>query len=199
VSGGSGGPIAEESPVSHLFRIRVALAGAFLLPLVIVVAGCASSVPTASPATGTPKAATARPSVPVTAAPTDRPSAVASGSSVPSADAGAAVEVRLASGAIGSYLVGRGGRTLYTFLHDSPGGSTCNLECAVTWPPFVLGAGERITAGAGVMGPLGLVTRADGTKQVEYRGHPLYTYSGDAKAGATTGQGNGSAWSVARP
>ena len=74
---------------------------------------------------------------------TDRPIfGAAPGSSVPSVDAGAAVEVRLASGAIGTYLVGRDGRNLYTFLHDSPGGSTCNLECAVTWPPFVLGAGR---------------------------------------------------------
>ncbi len=184
--------------MSHPFRIRVALAGAVLLSLVATVAGCGSSAPTASPATGTPKTATMTPSVPVTAAPTAEPSAVASGSGAPSV-AGVAVDVRLASGAIGSYLVGRDGRTLYTFLHDSPGGSTCNFDCAVTWPPFVLGPGERLAAGDGVTGPFDLVTRAEGTKQVEYRGHPLYTYSGDAGAGETSGQGNGSVWSVARP
>jgi hypothetical protein len=45
-------------------------------------------------------------------------------------------------------------------------------------------------------------TRADGTTQVAYNGHPLYYFVGDKTADATTGQGNngfGALWWVVTP
>ena len=36
---------------------------------------------------------------------------------------------------------------------------------------------------------LATIARAGGRRQVTYDGHPLYTYAGDTKPGATSGQG----------
>ena len=49
---------------------------------------------------------------------------------------------------------------------------------------------------------LGTITRSDGTKQVTYKGHPLYYYISDTKAGQTTGQGSnnfGALWWLVSP
>ena len=49
---------------------------------------------------------------------------------------------------------------------------------------------------------LGTITRADGTAQVTYAGHPLYRFISDRKAGDATGQGVnafGAPWYVVSP
>jgi hypothetical protein len=49
---------------------------------------------------------------------------------------------------------------------------------------------------------LGTTTRADGTTQVTYAGHPLYRFISDQKAGDVTGQGVnpfGAPWYVVSP
>ncbi len=46
-----------------------------------------------------------------------------------------------------------------------------------------------VTAGSGATGTLGTITRADGTTQATYDGHPLYTYVGDTAAGQAKGNG----------
>jgi predicted lipoprotein with Yx(FWY)xxD motif len=61
------------------------------------------------------------------------------------------------------------------------------------WPPVKGPA----TAGAGVTGKLATITRADGSVQATYNGHPLYTYVGDHAPGQATGNGlnvNGGVW-----
>jgi predicted lipoprotein with Yx(FWY)xxD motif len=53
------------------------------------------------------------------------------------------------------------------------------------------------TAGSGVTGPLGRITRPDGTTQATYDGHPLYTYAGDTAPGQAKGNGlnvSGGVW-----
>ena len=43
------------------------------------------------------------------------------------------------------------------------------------------------------------MTRRDGTTEVTYHGHPLYTFAGDSAPGQTTGQGSddfGAEWYV---
>jgi len=75
------------------------------------------------------------------------------------------------------------GFVLYWFTLDTPTMSKCNGSCATYWPPVKGPA----TAGAGITGTLGVITRSDGTKQAAYNGHPLYTYAGDIAAGQAKG------------
>ena len=85
------------------------------------------------------------------------------------------------------------GFTLYWFVPDTATTSNCNGSCATFWPP-VMGPA---TAGAGVTGKLATITRADGSAQATYNGHPLYTYVGDHAPGQATGDGlnvNGGVW-----
>jgi len=75
------------------------------------------------------------------------------------------------------------GFTLYWFAPDTPTTSKCSGSCATFWPPVTGPA----TAGTGVTGKLGTITRADGSTQATYDGHPLYTYKGDTAPGQDKG------------
>ncbi|MFI1093302.1 hypothetical protein [Streptomyces sp. NPDC020917] len=92
------------------------------------------------------------------------------------------------SGPLGTVLVNSKGDTLYLFQADKTSTSTCNGNCAKQWPPLTTTGTP--TAGGGVnSSKLSTTTRSDGTKQVTYNGHPLYTFTGDSKAGQMNGQG----------
>ncbi len=85
------------------------------------------------------------------------------------------------------------GLTLYWFAPDTSAKSVCYGSCAAYWPP-VTGAPS---AGPGVTGTLGTITRTDGTTQATYDGHPLYTYIGDNAPGQASGNNlnlNGGLW-----
>ena len=85
------------------------------------------------------------------------------------------------------------GFTLYWFAPDTPTTSKCNGSCATYWPPVKGPA----TAGAGVTGKLGTITRSDGSMQATYNGRPLYTYVADSAPGQAKGNGlnlNGGVW-----
>jgi predicted lipoprotein with Yx(FWY)xxD motif len=101
--------------------------------------------------------------------------------------------------ALGTILTGERGRTLYTYARDTAGSSACTDSCATNWPPFTEGAGDTVTVGSGVTGTLSTITRADGSRQVTYRGSPLYYYAGDAAPGDVNGQGAGGVWYAAEP
>ena len=97
-------------------------------------------------------------------------------------------------GGIGFYLVNDAGMTLYYRTTDiqSNGTSTCTGSCVQVWPVFyvknlMLPAGLNATS-------FNTVTRADGSQQLTYNGWPLYSFSGDHKAGDTNGQGIGGIW-----
>ncbi len=97
----------------------------------------------------------------------------------------------------GELLVDANGMTLYRFDKDKSGASNCAGTCAQTWPPLLLDpATAAPVTGDGVQGPLSVVVRSDGARQVADNGRPLYRYSGDTKAGDTNGDGIGSVWHV---
>ena len=77
------------------------------------------------------------------------------------------------------------GFTLYWFAPDTSTTSKCTGSCATFWPPVKGPA----TAGSGVTGTLGTITRSDGTTQATYDGHPLYTFAGDTAPGQAKGNG----------
>jgi predicted lipoprotein with Yx(FWY)xxD motif len=96
--------------------------------------------------------------------------------------------VDLAKNGLGNVLVDSRGRTLYLFKKDSGTKSACTGACARFWPP--LRATGKPTTGRGVKAAIiGTTKRSDGKPQVTYKGHPLYLYSGDKKAGDTKGEG----------
>ncbi|MDA8297191.1 MAG: hypothetical protein M0004_11510 [Actinomycetota bacterium] len=100
---------------------------------------------------------------------------------------------------VGTVLVDRAGHTLYRFSADRATKVACTATCAHLWPPLVLPKAMRApTAAAGLRG-LSTIKDPDGQRQVTYRGHPLYTYSGDKKAGEATGQGLLGKWFAVTP
>ena len=89
----------------------------------------------------------------------------------------------------GKVLATSTGRTLYLDTADGRNKSRCTSAngCASLWPPL-LTKGKPV-AGMGVKQSL-LGTLKRGAKlQVSYNGHPLYTWTGDSKAGQATGEG----------
>jgi predicted lipoprotein with Yx(FWY)xxD motif len=107
----------------------------------------------------------------------------ARGSAAPSG-----TQVKAAKTSLGRVLVDARGKTLYLFLADKSGKSMCSGTCAVYWPPLM--TGTKALAGAGVKASLlGTTKRSDGKLQVTYKGHPLYSFKLDAKAGQTKGEG----------
>jgi predicted lipoprotein with Yx(FWY)xxD motif len=90
---------------------------------------------------------------------------------------------------LGPILVNSRGRTLYLFAKDRSGKSACSGSCARFWPPLF--SQSKPTAGPGVKPSLiGTTRRSNGSRQVTYNRHPLYTYALDKRAGQTNGQGN---------
>jgi predicted lipoprotein with Yx(FWY)xxD motif len=106
-------------------------------------------------------------------------------------------EIETQDSALGTILADSQGRTLYLFLKDRNGTSSCDGSCAQTWP--ALTTTGTPTAGDGVSGKLGTSERTDGTAQVTIAGHPLYVYANDAAAGDTNGEGVGGVWFVVSP
>jgi len=97
--------------------------------------------------------------------------------------------VSLRTTKLGPILVSSRGHTLYLFAKDRNGRSSCSGSCAKFWPPLL--SQSRPTAGAGVNSSLlGTTKRSNGSMQVSYNRHPLYTYALDKQAGQTNGEGS---------
>jgi predicted lipoprotein with Yx(FWY)xxD motif len=100
--------------------------------------------------------------------------------------AGAAVVSLGNAKEVGMVLVDAEGMTVYDFHKDKGTTSSCYGPCAEAWPP-VLTEGEP-QVGNGASGSMvGTTERNDGTTQVTYDGHPLYTFVEDKKPGEANG------------
>jgi predicted lipoprotein with Yx(FWY)xxD motif len=147
------------------------LTATVLAAAVLGVAACASSSSSSTTTTTTPSSA---PAAPASSSPAASPS-------------GTTLMERTINGT--KVVTNSAGFTLYWFVPDTSTTSKCNGSCATFWPPVKGPA----TAGSGVTGTLGVITRSDGTKQATYDGHPLYTFAGDKAPGQNKGNGiNGS-------
>jgi predicted lipoprotein with Yx(FWY)xxD motif len=102
--------------------------------------------------------------------------------------AGHTASLKTRHGKIGTFLVDGSGRTLYLFQKDKTPKSKCSDDCATAWPPLLTSGKPKVSGGVR-KSLLGTSKRSDGTTQVTYNGHPLYTFSQDQKAGDTKGQG----------
>jgi predicted lipoprotein with Yx(FWY)xxD motif len=96
--------------------------------------------------------------------------------------------VSLSKTKLGEVLVSSKGHTLYMFMKDKNGKSSCSGSCAKFWPPYLQHG--KATAGSGVKASLlGTTRRSNGSMQITYKRHPLYAFALDKKAGQTNGEG----------
>jgi predicted lipoprotein with Yx(FWY)xxD motif len=105
-------------------------------------------------------------------------------------------------------LVNAKGLTLYIWTADTGGQSVCvndpTYHCSKHWIPLRT-TGDPTSKGSAKAALLGTITRDDGTTQVTYKGHPLYTWigiapdPGDKKPGQVNGQCYLSTWWVIAP
>ncbi|SRR6266446_411859 len=90
------------------------------------------------------------------------------------------------------------GKTLYYFTADSATQSALARKCVPIWPPLLFTGSGGPTSSTSLTGKLSVQTDVNGN-QVEYNGHPLYTFSGDTAPGQANGQGLFGVWFVATP
>lgn len=121
-----------------------------------------------------------------------------SGAGEDTADDAAAAGLSATTSDLGEILVDADGMTLYLFVPDDGGDSTCYDQCEDNWPPLY--QDELGDVGAAIDAALlGTTERTDGTVQVTYNGWPLYRFAADNAAGDTNGQGVNDVWWVVSP
>jgi predicted lipoprotein with Yx(FWY)xxD motif len=97
--------------------------------------------------------------------------------------------VKTGTSSLGKIVVDGKSHTLYLFKKDRNGKSACSGACAQNWPPLLTKGTPKAGAGAKAS-LLGITKRSDGTTQVTYNRHPLYTFVADnGRPGSTKGQG----------
>jgi predicted lipoprotein with Yx(FWY)xxD motif len=174
VSAGSGRPDGRVRSFPRIARVS-ANALAVAVVTAVVLAGCGGGGSSTDSST--------------TAKTTTSSSLPAPPKPPPNAEEGT-VFVSLGSAAgLGLVLADSEGHVLYAFNKDTPKASACEGACAKAWPPLLVEEGEPEPSNGASAARLGTITRADGTRQVTYAGHPLYTYSGDDQPGQAKGNG----------
>ena len=120
------------------------------------------------------------------------------------------IKIRIyTSPTLGSYLADSSGHALYMFANDANGLNNCAGPCELVWPYFLEDSLNNDNLGDTSLhlSDFKTIVAANGKKQTTYKGWPLYYYApavgGSANtpeaAGATTGEGVGGVWFVAKP
>lgn len=93
----------------------------------------------------------------------------------------------------GTVLATAKGAALFMLTSDPENGSNCSGSCAKQWPPLTITG--KPTAGSSASGSmLSTFKRADGTTQVLYNGHALYTHPGTTATAAAGTAADGGVW-----
>lgn len=120
-----------------------------------------------------------------------------SGGAKPASASAATVKVSKLPG-YDSVLTTASGQAVYLLTADPSGGSRCTGSCATQWPPVREKGSLR--AGPGIKASLlSAFKRSDGSEQVMYNHHALYTHAG---TGTTSGAGmaaDGGVWYLVSP
>ncbi|SEQ43895.1 Predicted lipoprotein with conserved Yx(FWY)xxD motif [Lentzea xinjiangensis] len=94
---------------------------------------------------------------------------------------------------LGPIVTDAKGFTLYRFDGDRPNESTCDGECAASWPPATV-EGENFAVTGVDRGLVGSFVRQDGSRQLTVGGLPQYRFAKDSAPGETKGQGLQGKW-----
>jgi predicted lipoprotein with Yx(FWY)xxD motif len=95
--------------------------------------------------------------------------------------------IKTVSTSHGTVLTNSKGLTLYWYAIDTATKSNCNGKCATFWLP--VSAGTKVASGVTLPEKFGSIKRSDGSMQLTYDGHPLYTFVEDTAPGQIKGNG----------
>lgn len=116
---------------------------------------------------------------------------------------GLSIQVIHQSG-FGNILVDQDRQAIYFFAGDVTGESNCNGGCADRWPAVLADLYDLEIDAYLNKSDFSTVNRADGTKQITYKGWPLYYFSPESdgvleQPGETLGDGLGGLFHIAKP
>ncbi len=138
----------------------------------LVVAGCGGG--------GAAKKASAAPRTPAAPAAATSPRRGASAASKQ--------RITVAKSGFGPSLFDGNRGALYVFTSDKRGTPSCYGACAKAWPPFVAKGGKPTGIGGAKSSLVGTKRRRDGTRQVTYKGQPVYYFADDTPGQLTCGE-----------
>lgn len=97
---------------------------------------------------------------------------------------------------LGTLFTDKNGRTLYFFTKDAEDPNACKGACLTNWPIYY---SDELQIPAFLNeADFSVLLRSDGTKQLTYKGWPLYYFVKDAAAGDVKGEAVGGVWFVAK-
>jgi len=90
---------------------------------------------------------------------------------------------------LGPVLADSKGFTVYLLTADTPGHSTCSVQCLQYWPPVPTPAGSGAPSVQGISAALTATKATSGATMVTAGGWPLHTFVKDKAPGDVAGEG----------